>query len=375
MDFVTGIEPQRHPYFGNVVMHDPARTGDAVYGSQAERISGSFFNGSPYSLTAFPLKGAFQIGGIRSIYSKWREISPAYATDHGVAYRFTLQGKATVYVAKPKTKKLDWLETDGFAATGESLTVGDWDWPYRYRNRPPTSENEYELFAKTFPAGEVKLGPNAANTRQEPYIVFVRPELLAFENFRRDTFGNSPAAWKCKGRSVVVDVPDYDAEIRPSVFDLSTVPRYQPLDLRALRLEAGASAMLAFPVTATNAFVLHARVKAGQADQPATLTLGGKDGTPVVTVALNDAGKILAGGKSVADYAADRWYTLTVRVAPARKTFTLTVQNDALETVTSGELKLPENVRLTTDAIRFAHEGKQKGSWFIVNAVTAWEGQ
>lgn len=375
MDFVTGIEPQRHPFFGNVVMHDPARTGDAVYGSQAERISGSFFNGSPYSLTAFPLKGAFQIGGIRSIYSKWREISPSYTTDHGLTYRFTLQGKATVYVAKPRTKKLDWLEAEGFAASGESLTVGDWDWPFRYRNRPPTSENEYELFAKSFPAGEVKLGPNAANTRQEPYIVFVRPELLAFENFRRDTFGTPPAAWACKGRAAVVGVPDYDAEIRPSVFDLSTVPRYQPLDLRALKLEAGASAMLAFPVTATNALVLHARVKAGQTDQPATLTLGGKNGTPVVTVSLSDTGKILTNGKSVADYAADRWYTLTVRVAPIRKTFTLTVQNDALGTVTSGEMKLPENARLTSDAFRVEHEGKQKGSWFILNAVTAWEGQ
>jgi len=375
MDFVTEIEPQRHPYFGNVVMHDPAQSGDAVYGSQAERISATFFNGSPYSLTAFPLKGTFQIGGIRSVYGKWKNISPAYITDHGQSYRFTLQGKATVYVAKPKAKKLNWLETDGFTVISESLTVGNWGWPYRYRNRPPTSENDYELYAKNFPAGEVQLGPNVANKRQEPYIVFVRPELLAFENFRCDTFGDPPVAWSCKGRAIVVDVPDYDAEMRPSVFDLSTVPRYQPLDLRGLKLEAGASAMLAFPAEAANALVLHVRVKAGQTDQPITLALGGKDGTPLVTVSLTDAGKILANNKSVADYAAECWYTLTVRIAANHKTFTLAVQNDMLETVTSGEVKLPESARLTFNVFRAAHDGKQQGSWFVVNAVTAWEGQ
>ncbi|MFA7174231.1 MAG: hypothetical protein WC340_12640, partial [Kiritimatiellia bacterium] len=374
MDFVTEIEPQRHPYFGNVVMHDPAQTGDAVYGSQAERI-GTFLNGSPDSLTAFPLKGAFQLAGSRSAYRGWIKISPAYTSDHGLSCRFTLQGRATVYVAKPKAKKLDWLETDGFTATGKSLTVGKWGWPYRYRNRPPTSENEYELFAKTFQAGEVQLGPNAVKAGQEPYIVFVRPELLAFENFRNDTFGDPPAAWSCKGRAFVVDVPDYDAEMRPSVFDLNTVPRHQPLDLRALKLEAGASALLEFPVTVTNALVLHARIKAGQTDQPITLTLGNKDGTPAVTVSLDNAGKILANGKTVADYAAERWYTLTVRIATNRKTYTLTVQNDALETVTSGEVKLPESARLMSEAFLVAHEGKQKGSWFVVNAVTAWEGQ
>jgi hypothetical protein len=34
--------------------------------SQAERIGSSVCNGSPYSLTAFPLRNAFQIGGVRS---------------------------------------------------------------------------------------------------------------------------------------------------------------------------------------------------------------------------------------------------------------------------------------------------------------------
>ncbi|MFA7174897.1 MAG: glycosyl hydrolase 115 family protein [Kiritimatiellia bacterium] len=375
MDFVTEIEPQRHPYFGNVVMHDPAQIGDAVYGSQAERLSASLYNGSRHSLTAFPLKGTFHIAGSRFAYSGWKNVSSDYTSDHGLSYRFTLQGRATVYVAKPKANKLDWLEADEFAATSESLTVGNWNWPFRYRNRPPNYKTDYELFAKTFQAGEIKLGPNAEDPRQLPYVVFVRPELLVFENFRSDTFGDPPAAWSCKGRAVVVDVPDYDAEIRPSVFDLSTVPRYQPLDLRGLKLEAGASALLAFPVTATNALVLHARVKAGQTDQTATLMLVDKNETPIVTVSLNNAGKILANNKNIADYATERWYMLTVRVAPTRKTFTLTVQNDTLETATSGEIKLPENARLMSEAFRAAHEGNQRKSWFIINAVTAWEGQ
>ncbi len=373
MDFVTAIEPQRHPYLGNVVMHDPARVGDAVYSSQAERISSSVFNGSPYSLTAFPLEGVFQIGGVRSVYGKWKGLHPSYVPDQGLAYRFTLQGKATVYVAKPEGKNLDWLEKEGFVPAGERLTVGHWGWPYRYQNRPPSDTSDYELFAKAFPAGEVKLGPNASSLRQEPYIVFVRPELLAFENFRATEFGAQPAAWTCAGKVSLVDVPDYDAELRPSVFDLSTVPRYRPLDLRALRLEAGASAVLAFSEQAAHAFVLHARVKAGQADQQAVLTVGGKDGVPCVTIGLSVAGKIVANSRSVADYAPDRWFTLSVHAAPAKRTFTLSVRDDTLREISSEEVAMPAEASLPADRIRFAHEGKRNGSWLLVNAVTAWE--
>jgi hypothetical protein len=55
-----------------------------------------------------------------------------------------------VTVAVPKGQRLDWLAKDGFVATGQSLTVGHWGWPYRYRNRPPTDSTDYALFAKAF---------------------------------------------------------------------------------------------------------------------------------------------------------------------------------------------------------------------------------
>jgi hypothetical protein len=373
MDFVTGIEPQRHPYLGNAVMHDPARVGDAVYSSQAERISSSVFNGSPFSLTAFPLEGAFQIGGVRSVYSKWKGAHPAYVPDQGLGCRFTLQGKASVYVAVPKGKRLDWLEADGFAATGETLTVGHWGWPYRYRNRPPSDTADYALFAKAFPPGDVKLGLNAASLRQEPYIVFVRPLLLAFENFRATAFGAAPAGWTCEGSAAVADVPDYDAELRPSAFDLSTVPRYRPLDLRALRLEAGTAAALPFAAPAANDFVLHVRVKSGQADQPVTLSLAAREGEPSVSVKFDEAGKIVANKAVVGEYAAGRWYTLTVRCVPARRAYTLAVQDDALHTVISEGVPMPANAPLPADRLQIAHGGRRDGSWFLVNAVTAWE--
>ncbi len=372
MDFVTGIEPQRHPYLGNVAMHAPARVGDAVYSSQAERISSSVFNGSPFSLTAFPLEGAFQIGGVRSVYGKWKGVHPSYVTDHGLGYRFTLQGAAAVYVAVPKGPRPDWLEADGFAPAGETLTVGHWVWPYRYRNRPPSDADDYDLFAKRFSAGEVKLGPNAKSARQEPYIVFVRPSLLAFENFRGAEFGAQPASWSCGGKVAVVDVPDYDAELRPSAFDLSTVPRYRPLDLRALKLEAGAAATLPFSAPAKEYFVLHLRVKAGQADQPVSLSLSPLEGAPRVSVAFSDAGKIVANSGAVCDYAAGRWYTLTVRCAPAKRTFTLAVQDDALRTVASAVLPMTGEATLPVQRVRLALDGRREGAWFLVQAVTAW---
>ena len=77
MSFVTDIEPQRHPYLGNVVTHDPARVGRR--GLRFARSSGSTARSttaSPYSLTAFPLQDVFQIGGIRSVYSKWKGKHP-----------------------------------------------------------------------------------------------------------------------------------------------------------------------------------------------------------------------------------------------------------------------------------------------------------
>jgi hypothetical protein len=373
MDFVTDIAPQRHPYLGNVVMHDPARIGDAVYSSQAERISSSVFNGSPYSLTAFPLEGAFQVGGVRSVYGKWKGVHPAYVPDQGLGYRFTLQGTATVYVAVPKGKALEWLGSDGFQSTGETLTVGHWGWPYRYRSRPPSDTSDYELFAKAFPAGEVKLGPNAESLRQEPYIVFVKPALLAYENFRQTAVGAHPAGWICEGRASVVGVPDYDADMRPSVFDLSTLPRYRPLNLRALRLAAGAAATLPFAKAPEKDFVLHVRVKAGQRDDAVSLALATDTGEVAAHVGFDGKGKIVANGMPICDYDDGRWYTLSVNVSPAGKVVAVSVQNDALKTMSSGTRPMPAGVRLPADRLRITHDGKRDGSTFLVNAVMAWE--
>jgi hypothetical protein len=350
MDFVTDIEPQRHPFLGNVVMHDPARTGDAVYSSQAERINSSVYNGSPYSITEFPLEGAFQIGGVRSVYGKWMGKDTRYVPDYGLGYRFKLQGLATVFIAKPKGKKLDWLAKSGFKATRQTMTVGHWDWPYRYRNRPPTDTIVFDFVSKQFPAGEVTLGPNAKSDRHFPYIVFVQPSLLAFENFRRDAIGSAPAAWKITGRASVVDVPDYDAEMRPSAFDLSTVPRYRPLDLRALKLEAGASAELKFATPAANDFVLHTRLKL---DQKATLALCTSNGKPAIEVALKPTGK---------------WQNLTLRVSPAQRKYSLEIQDDTLRVTKTDNLPFLDGANGLLDRLKLV----SNGSSLFCSAATAW---
>ena len=76
MNAVAVMEPQRRPFMGNVVMHDAAKVGDAIYGAQPERINASVFNGSRWSLTRFPLEGAFQIGGVDTVSGKgeWLEL-------------------------------------------------------------------------------------------------------------------------------------------------------------------------------------------------------------------------------------------------------------------------------------------------------------
>ncbi|MFA7005905.1 MAG: hypothetical protein WC429_17810, partial [Verrucomicrobiia bacterium] len=350
MSFVTDIEPQRHPYLGNVVTHDPACAGDAVYGSQVERHDGTLYNGSHYSLTAFPLQGAFQIGGIRSVYSKWKGKGSAYVPDYGQGYRFKLQGPATVFIAKPKGKKLDWLGKDGFKNTRQTMTVGHWEWPYRYRNRPPSEMIEFDILSKQFPAGEVTLGSNATSTSQLPYIVFVQPSLLAFENFRRDVIGSAPAAWKTSGRATVVDVPDYDAEMRPSVFDLSTVPRYRPLDLRAVKFEAGATAELKFTAPATDDFVLHARLKL---DQKGTLALCVSDGKPAVEVPL----ATMSG-----------WHNVTLRVSSAQRKYSVEVQDDKLHVVKSADHTFFDDAHGPLDRLKLS----TAGSSLLCNALCAY---
>jgi len=335
MSFVTDIEPQRHPYLGNVVTDDPARVGDAVYGQQVERHDGSFYDGAPYSLTEFPLEDVFQIGGIRSVYSKWKGKHPSYAPDFGLGYRFKLDGRATVFVAKPTDQKLEWLAADGFKPTGQTLTIGHWDWPYRYQNRPPTQTYKFDIWSKDFPAGEVALGPNVKKG-QFPYIVFVRPSPLAYENFRRDT-----SAWKITGRASIVKVLDYDAEMRPSVFDLSTVPRYRVLDLRALKLEAGASAERKFPAPVKDDFVVHARF---QSDQPATLALG------AIEIPLP---------------ASRGWQNVTVRVSFAQRNYSVAIQDDKLNVTKKNGLAFSGE---PIPQLKFTHTGKQ----LLCNAVQAY---
>lgn len=341
MSFVTDIEPQRHPYLGNVVTDDPARVGDTVYGQQAERLNHSFWNGAPDALVEFPLEGVFQIGGIREVFSKWKDKHPAYRTDHGLSYRFKLDGAATVFVAVPTRTKLDWLAAEGFRRTGQTLKVGHWDWPYRYQNRPPTRLSEFDLWSKDFPAGEVKLGPNP--TKGLPYIVFIKPQLLAFENFRRDA-----SAWKITGRASIVKVLDYDAEMRPSAFDLSTVPRFRPLDLRALKLEAGAAAELEFTKPATGDFVLHMRF---QLDREGTLALCGAGGYPLLEVPLKGTGQ---------------WQNVTLRVFPSKGTYAAEVQDHLLRVSKSEEGSLrPGNCAI--ERLRLTHTGTS----FLCNAVSA----
>lgn len=372
---VADIEPERHPWLGNVVTHVPAAVGDAVYGQQADRINGPFFNGARFSLTALPLGGAFQIGGIQSVYSKWRGRDDAYVSDYGLGYRFTLHAPATVYVAKETGQKLDWLAEQGFAATGQTLEVGEWKWPYRYRNRPPTTRRAFDIYAKEFPPGEVTLGKNGTSSRHLPYIVFARPALMAYENFRQDEIGGPPGRWQVAAggvRATVVDITDYDAEMRPSAFDLSTVPRYVPLDLRGLKLEAGAAAEHKFAAPAAGDFVLHVRLKAGQADQRGVLAIGGGDGPPAIEIVFTPAGKIAVGDAPVADYAADRWFNVTVRVSPARRKFSVAVQDDALKIVTADGLDFRADARAPLDRVKLTHAGPRAGSWWLVNAVTAW---
>ena len=373
MSPVTQIEPQRHPYLGNVVMHDPAKAGDALYSTQAERINDSVFNGSPVSITEFPLEDVFQIGGVRSVYRKWKGKHPSYVPDHGLGYQFKLHTQSTLFIALAKGPELEWLVKDGFKKVDKTMKVGRWGWPYRYRNRPAKYTDTYTVYAKTFPAGPVTLGANDSDKRRNPYVVFVKPELLAFENFRQTEFGAQPAGWQCDGKVSVVDVPDYDAGMRETVFDLTTLPRYTPLDLRALKIEDHGKAAFALNKPARGGFELHSRLKAGQNDEAIELSITGSDGKACATISWNSAGKIAANGVAVCDYAADRWYTLTIRYMPSGKSFTVEVQDDALNIARVDDVPLLEKASMPVTKIQFLNKGKRNSSWFMCDAVTGWE--
>ncbi len=338
MSIVSVIEPQRRPYFGNVVTDDPAHVGDAVYGSQVERLNSSFYNGALQALTEFPLNGVFQIGGIRSVDSKWSASAKgaALVSDHGLGYHLQLDGRATVYVALPQRDKLDWLEKDGFKLDGQTLTVGEWAWPYRYRNRPPAKTTQFDIYSKEFSAGEVKLGPNVTKLGSLPYIVFVKPSLLAYENFREGS-----SLWKINGPASVVKINDWDAEMRPSEFDLSTVPRYRPVDLHALRLEAGASAEFSFADSPKDDFVVHIRLKSSQ---NATITLG------MIEIPVTGA---------------QGWQNVTIRLFPTKGVYRIETQDDSLKVTKSAELPIPSG---SLDQLKLSHTGKE----LFCNAVCAY---
>ncbi len=378
MSFVTDIEPQRHPYLGNVVMHQPAASGDAVYSSQCERLNSSVYNGAPFSILSLPLDDVFQIGGIQSAYHKWEQPVP----DFGLSYRFRLQGPATVYVAKLAGQSLAWLEEHGFRNTAKTTEVGYWGWPYRYRKRPPQTTYTFELFAKEFPAGEVALGENPPRTARLPYIVFIQPQLLLYENFHDEAVGRAPGGWQVTaggGTVEIVENPDYEGEMRPTAFDLATVPRYRPLRLKSLRLAVppGAAepavAVLPFRRAMDGEFVVDVRLKPGTPMCRTGFSLQTEEGRPAVAVGFNDAGRITCSGPGgepteVANYQAGRWYNIRLAVSPAKGTCDLTVEDDRIDQVAKQALALAESARKPLCAIRLEHGGE----WVVYDAIGAF---
>ena len=381
MSFVTQIEPQRHPYLGNVVTHQPAQAGDAVYSSQCERLNSSMYNGAPFSILSFPLEDAFQIGGIQSVYHKWK----LPVADFGLSYRFTLQGPATVYVAKLAGQSLEWLKKQGFRDTEKSMEVGQWSWPYRYRNRPPQTTHLFQLFAKDFPAGQVTLGENPPQKDRFPYIVFVQPRLLLFENFHGGAVGQSPEGWQIapgSGRVEIVANPDYEGEMRPTVFDLATVPRYRPLGLKSLRLSTASgsgdppAAVLPFRCGTREDFVVDVRLKPGQTTCRTGFALVTEDGVSAVAVALTDAGRITWAGPGekavdVAPYEAGRWYNLKLEISPALGKCRLTVQNDRIEETSRDDLPFAQSAKEPFRAIHLAHGDGNAEGWIVYDAIAA----
>ena len=378
LDFVTDIEPERHPYLGNVVMHRPAQAGDPVYSSQAERINSSVYNGSPFSILSLPLADAFQIGGVQTVYGKWKQP----VADYGLPYRFRLHGPAIVYVAKPQGKKLPWLAEQGFREIEPTMEVGYWGWPYRYRNRPPQKVEVFKLFAKEFPAGEVTLGKNAASGL--PYIVFIQPRLLMYENFHGQPVGQTPVGWRVAangGRVEVVANPDYEGEMRSSVFDLSTVNRYRPLELKSLRLATSAASKAApvagfpFRQPAEADFVVNLRVKLGQTDRQSEFALTTADGRAALVGHFAKGGRVTCQTPQgvpieLGPYAAGRWFNVQLRVSPGRGVFDVALQDDQLQVHERRGLLLLAKGPLT--GLRLTHSGEAGDSWIDYDAVDAW---
>ena len=382
LNFVTEISPTRRPYMGNVVMHDFTKTGDIAYGPQSERLQSSMFNGAPSSITDLPLQRVFQIRGVQRVYHKWKYFVP----DYDLPYSFTLRGKATVYVATQKPNELDWLAAQGFNELDNKLQIGFWGWPYRYRNRPPAKTASYAIFAKQFPAGEVALGKNLPNGHGYPYFVFVEPSLLAYENFHSTVPGCLPDGWHAEpngGVVEVVDNPDYDAEIRPTVFDLRTVPRYTPLELQSLKLQTtsgstdAATAELPFASPATGDFVVQYRAKAGQADRQSSFALIAEDDAAFPTVSFSEAGRITARNTKGEDtdivpYEAGRWYNVTINVCQKTGNFTVHVEDDQLNKTSIADLPLGDSGKTPVKGCLLQHSDDRSGSWIVYDALIAY---
>ncbi|MDF1811600.1 MAG: glycosyl hydrolase 115 family protein [Verrucomicrobiales bacterium] len=379
LNFVREIEPQRRPYRGNVVMHNFTQAGDIAYGAQAERIHPSMFNGANASIMSQPLKRVFQIQGVQRVDGKWDNFVP----DYDLGYQFELQGRATVYVAVDPRSSLEWLATEGFQKTDQTMDVGFWAWPYRYQNRPPAKTVPFELFAREYPAGKVALGKNQPRGNTYPYIVLVQPALLAYENFHADSIGEAPDGWQVESNGGIVQVvenPDYEGEIRPTVFDLRTVPRYTPLELRSLRLETtgdskgAASARLPFMAPSEGDFVVQFRVKPGQSNGQTSLSLETADGQAGITVWFGEDGLITAGGSKdsqveVGPCSANRWYNLTVDVSPKKRQFSVSLQDDRIDSKSTGNLELPDSLKGPFSVIQLRHSGDVPGSWIEYDAL------
>ncbi len=380
MEFVTDIVPRRRPLMGNPVMHQYTTIGDMVYGVQTDRINGSVFNGANDSFVALPLEKAFQIRGMAGTYRKW----DTFKADQGQAYAFTLEGKATVYVATRNKKELPWLDERGFTDTGKTLEIGHWGWPYRYRNRPARYATRYAIFTRQFPAGRVELGANA--DKGNPYIVFVQPSTLVFDNFHGAAIGNPPPGWNVTpggGAVTVVDNPDYDAEMRPTVFDISTVPRYVPLDLKSLRLQVDdpkqpgpkAELELSDASAGEDDFVVDVRLKPGQREGTVRLELVDADHQPVVGVTLDD-GTITCTTKEkpqkVAGYHARCWHNLKLHVSPKASQFSVTVEDDQLNTTTAENLGFASSTKPITRLRLTLSADDRPGRYVDIDAVSAY---
>jgi hypothetical protein len=379
MDFVTEIEPQRHPLSRQRRRRTTRRAGRCglQLAGRTDQLVG--LQRSPYSLTAFPLERMPSRSAASSVYSKWKGI---YVADYGLAYRFKLQAPPRSTSPNQRAEaRLARRRTD-FKPRSQSMTVGHWDWPYRYRNRPPTNVFAFDLFAKDFAAGEVRLGPNLAQGKALPYIVLVEPSLVLYENFRRNEAGSRPDRWRIDdggGLAEVVALGEYQGELRPTCFELATARRYQPLDLMGLKLQgakgskAGPVAEIDFQGEAGGELVLDVRLKAGQADRDGDLAVVDHDGAAVVRVGLSADGKVVAfsEGKAVdvMPYAAGRWLNLKIRLRAERGQYDLTVEDHHLQSKTVKDLALAPSQK-PLRGVRLTQAGGE--GWIVYAALGAY---